>query len=354
MTIVIIAGGSGTRLWPLSQSDYPKHLLKLTGEKSLLQNTVERAKALTDSIYVITEHSHALRVEMQLPELATDHIIVEPARKGTASCIVLALAKIEAHGSIDEPIVFLHADHHIVNEEAFVRSVKLAAEASVEQRRITLIGVEPSYPATGFGYIERGKALSDTEKVYAVRQFREKPNVATAERYIKAGTFWWNMGLFVAPSEVFLGSFKQNAPDLAAAYDDLSRAITDEELSAKYLKLVSQPIDTALIEKDPKLLVVPGTFDWADIGSFFDLHRILQDADHNTLKGDVELIDCEDVMIHGSGGKPIVAIGLSGVVVVDSPEGLLVCSKEQAQLVGDAAKKLAARAKVEANAKEPS
>ncbi|HUC86955.1 MAG TPA: sugar phosphate nucleotidyltransferase, partial [Candidatus Saccharimonadales bacterium] len=174
--------------------------------------------------------------------------------------------------------------------------------------------------------------------------FKEKPKAKTAERYLAAGTYLWNVGLFAAPPSVFRASFERNAPGLAKAYQSLVEVIGDsDELTERYLKLPSQPIDTALIEKDPNLLVVPGRFDWADIGSFFDLHQILQDTDRNSLEGDVELIDCEDVMIHGSNTKPIVAIGLTGVVVVDSPQGLLVCAKEKSQLVGEAAKRLAAR-----------
>ncbi|HUC87037.1 MAG TPA: sugar phosphate nucleotidyltransferase, partial [Candidatus Saccharimonadales bacterium] len=144
MIIVVIAGGSGTRLWPLSQSDYPKHLLKLTGKNSLLQDTVERAKSLATAIYVITEHSHASEVEAQLPELPKEQIIVEPARRGTASCIVLALATIASKGPSDEPIVFLHADYHIMDQAGFTDTVKKAAEASERLSRITLIGVQPT------------------------------------------------------------------------------------------------------------------------------------------------------------------------------------------------------------------
>ena len=342
MIIVIIAGGSGTRLWPLSQSNYPKHLLKLTGSKSLLQNTVSRAQQLADTIYVITERSHAPEVAAQLPSVPDDHIIVEPGRRGTASCILLALATIGARQPGDEPIVFLHADAHITNQKEFTATVQQAAAASAEYRRITLIGVEPTYPATGFGYIQCGEPAGGG--TYSVRSFKEKPDSATAKQYLQGSGYLWNMGLFAAPLSVFIASFKANAPDLARAYDVIKSQLGNyQKLTAAYLALPNQPIDTALIEKDPNLLVVPGSFDWADIGSFFDLHKILQDTDHNALEGDVELIDCEDVMIHNTTTKPVVAIGLAGLVVVESDDGLLVCAKEKAQLVGDAAKKLAAR-----------
>lgn len=349
MIIVIIAGGSGTRLWPLSQSNYPKHLLRLTGERSLLQNTVERARQLTDTIYVITEQSHAPEVEAQLPELPTERIIIEPARRGTASCIVLALASLAVHHDENEPVVFLHADHHITNQEAFVESVARAAKASVDHREITLIGVEPTYAATGLGYIERGQVVDEHNGLYDVLSFKEKPKLPTAKKYLASGNYVWNMGLFAAPSSVFHEAFTKYAPDLAAAGTAIRAVVgrSYEALTEVYLKLPSQPIDIALIEKTPNLLVVRGTFDWADIGSFFDLHRILQDKEHNSITGDVELMQSDDVMVHSTGERPIVVIGLTGVVVVDSPDGLLVCAKDKAQLVGEVAKKLARRPREE-------
>ena len=346
MIIVIIAGGSGTRLWPLSQSNYPKHLLKLTGETSLLQNTVERAKALTTSVYVVPEQSHIDEVRAQLPGVPDENILVEPGRRGTASCFVLAIATIMARGQGEEPVVFLWADHHITNDAEFEASVRTAAEASARERKITLVGVHPTYPATGFEYIKRGAPLVNTANVLEVTSFEERPDAKVAKRYVESGDYYWNMGLFAAPASVFVEAFAAYAPELNNAYKSLSAVINDSaRLNAAYLELADQKIDMALIKKDPSLLVVPGKFDWADIGSYFDLHKILQGSDKNSLKGDIELIDCEDVMVHASGTKPIVVIGLKGVVVVDSPDGLLVCVKEKSQLVGEAAKKLAARAK---------
>lgn len=344
MIIVIIAGGSGTRLWPLSQSNYPKHLLRFTGSRSLLQNTVNRASLLTDEIYVITEQSHSAEVIAQLPQIPTQRIIIEPARRGTANCIVLALVHIATQNKQDEPVVFLHADAHITNQEAFSASVRAAAAASAKYRRITLVGVEPSYPATGLGYIQRGSEIAGDKGVYEIAGFKEKPDSPTAKRYMTGGKHLWNMGLFAAPPSVFREDFGEFAPELEEVYGELERGLADSQRFAEvYMGLPSKVIEYELIEKDTRALVVPGAFDWADIGSFFDLHKILQDDDHNSLSGDVEMIDCDDVMIHNTRSKPIVAIGLTGIVVVDSPDGLLVCAKEKAQLVGDVAKKLAQR-----------
>lgn len=347
MIIVIIAGGSGTRLWPLSQANRPKHLLKLTGQRSLLQNTFKRASLVTDKIYVVTEQSHSDEVAQQLPQLKPDHIIIEPGRRGTASCIILALASMHKTEPDDEPVIFLHADHHISDEQAFAETVKTAGDAAARHSRITLIGIKPTYPATGFGYIELAKLVEQKNgmDISDVVRFVEKPSLPVAEEFLKAGNYVWNLGLFAAPRAVFLERMKRHAPDLLENYDTLSRAVGNKaRLSGSYLALSTRQIEYALMEMVPDLLAVSGTFDWADIGSFFDLHNVMSDTKNNTIKGDVQLIDSDDVLVM-SQGKPVVVIGLSGVIVVDTPEGLLVCAKEEAQLVGEAAKKLAARDK---------
>jgi mannose-1-phosphate guanylyltransferase len=350
MVIVIIAGGSGTRLWPLSQSNYPKHLLTLTGENSLLQNTYARARQLTDQIYVVTESSHSDEVARQLPELAAHQLIVEPARRGTASCFILALTRIRQYSEPTEPVVFIHADHHISDTEGFCIAVRAAANASLAKKAIALVGIVPSQPATGFGYIEHDDQVGTEEglPVYKVTSFHEKPAVEIAQQYLEAGNYLWNQGLFAAPLGTWVEEFKQYDPEYYEGYVALS-ATADEPDKFKeiYLALRNDAIDYALMEKSKNLVVVPGKYDWADIGSFFDLHAVLEvmqgNADHNVTEGDVHMIDCEDSMVHSTTGKPVAAIGLSGIIVIDTPQGVLVCTKEQAQLVKEISKKLAAR-----------
>jgi mannose-1-phosphate guanylyltransferase/mannose-6-phosphate isomerase len=343
MIIAIIAGGSGTRLWPLSQPDYPKHLLKLTGKNSLLQNTYERAQAVANSIYIVTEISHSSEVQTQLPDLPADHIIIEPARRGTASCIILALATIQTEHP-DEDVAFIHADHHIVDTNGFAKTVAAACQAARDHRKITLIGLQPTYPATGFGYIQIGKSVETINglAVHEATSFKEKPDFATAKKYLDSGNYLWNLGLFAAPLPVFVETMKQFAPQLYKGYESLSTS-TDETREERYLALQSQPIDTALIEKTDQILVIPGEFDWADIGSFLDLHKLLKTKkDGNAVKGEVYQLDCTDSMVHGS-TKPIIAVGLNGIVVIDTPEGLLVCAKEDSQKVGDLVKQFQAQ-----------
>jgi mannose-1-phosphate guanylyltransferase/mannose-6-phosphate isomerase len=342
MVIVIIAGGSGTRLWPLSQGNHPKHLLSLTNENSMLQNTYRRARLLSETVFVVTEASHSAEVAQQLPDMEEHQLIVEPGRRNTASCVILALARVQAHHGEHEEVVFLHADHHIIDQEGFAQTVRAAAAASARKRAIALIGLKPTYPATGFGYIQSGETVLTEEglPVHKVMSFKEKPAYDVAEQYLAAGNYLWNLGLFAAPLGVWTEQFSKYSPYHYEAYLGIKDAVNEAAVTELYLALKSAPIDTALIEKTPRLVVVPGSFDWADIGSFFDLHKILRDKENgNAIKGNIHMIDCEDSMIHGT-DKPVIAIGLSGIVVVDTPEGLLVCSKEQSQLVGELSKQL--------------
>ena len=186
MITVIIAGGSGTRLWPLSTSDYPKHLLKLTGDRSLLQSAYDRAKKVGDTVYVVTEASHAHHVKDQLTDLAEENFLIEPGRRGTGNCIVFALDVVSRRHDRDEPIAFVHSDHSIRDTEGYVRSLQTAAKASVETNKVTLIGIEPTFPATGFGYIERDGALGEIG-AYSIESFKEKPDYTTAQEYVRAG-----------------------------------------------------------------------------------------------------------------------------------------------------------------------
>jgi mannose-1-phosphate guanylyltransferase len=352
MVIVIIAGGSGTRLWPLSQSNYPKHLLSLTGKNSLLQNTYNRSRKLSDDIYVVTEASHSNEVARQLPELKEHQLIIEPARRGTASCFILGLSRVQQHHDPSEPVVFLWADHHIVNEEGFCIAVKAASAASVTHQALGIVGIVPRHPATGFGYIEHGDKIGEAEglPVYKVNSFHEKPALEIAKEYLEAGNYLWNQGLFAGPIKVWVEEFKRHDREYYDGYQALAAAINEPgKFKDIYLGFRNDAIDYALMEKSKELVVVPGQYDWADIGSFFDLHAVLNGMkgteDHNVTEGDVHMIDCEDSMVHSTTGKPVAAIGLSGIIVIDTPEGVLVCSKEQAQLVKKISEKLAARGK---------
>lgn len=338
MITVIIAGGSGTRLWPLSTGEYPKHLLTLTGERSLLQSAYDRANRVGDAVYVVTEASHAHHVKAQLPELPDDHFLIEPGRRGTGNCIVFALDVLSRTRDRDEPIAFVHSDHSIRDVEGYTLSLQLAAKASRETGKVTLIGIEPTFPATGFGYIERDGELEDTG-AYRIESFKEKPDFKTAERYVVAGNYLWNCGYFVGSVNTFLSEIRAVAPDLQESFDKLSAVseVPSPEYNDTYLSFPELVIDYSLAERSKNLALVPASFDWADIGSFKDLHEATGgDEKGNFLKGaHIYEDDIENVYVQNEGDKPVAVIGLDNIVVVNTPNGILVARKDLSQKVKD-------------------
>lgn len=342
MIVVIIAGGSGTRLWPISTPDYPKHLLKIASDKSLLRNTYERAKQLTDKIYVIPEIGHAHHVKKQLPELSDDQFIVEPSRRGTANCIVAALAQISKQHNKDEPLVFLAADHHIRDTRGFVHSFRVASKVSKKENKIVLVGIEPDYPATGFGYIKKDGIYDEENFVFKVDSFKEKPDYSTAQKYVQSGEYLWNSGYFVGSVATFIERMKKHSPKLHQAYLELQQTKTAEEYSKAYLQLENDTIDYALIEKVDDLLVVPASFDWMDLGSYADIHQAVErDELKNHVKGKtVGLHGVENAYVHNEEDKPVAVIGLDNIVVVNTKEGVLIARKDQSQKVKDVLKQI--------------
>lgn len=343
MITVIIAGGSGTRLWPLSTNGYPKHLLKVgSDDRSLLQAAYDRAKQFTGPIYIITEQSHSDFVKEQLPELDDDAFIIEPGRRNTASCVIAALHHIQSRHDNDEPIVFLSADHFVRDTEGFVRSFKLAAEASRKYGREVLVGIEPTYPATGFGYIHKGELVDGDQLIHEVRAYKEKPELPVAQEFLRSGEYLWNGGYFVGSVNTFVSAMERFSPEMKKEYDDLMATTDEDSYRETYLAFENIAVDYALNEKVEDLLVIPATFDWMDLGSFKDLHDANEsDGSGNHLRGDnIHMIEVENAYVQNQEDKPIAIIGLDNVVVVNTPDGILVARKDLSQKVGEIAKKI--------------
>ena len=344
MITVIIAGGSGTRLWPLSTSKYPKHLLKLTGERTMVQQAYDRAKELGKTVYVVTEQGHADLVKEQLPELPDDAFLVEPGRRGTAHCILLALDYIAKRHDHNEPVAFIHSDHTIRDIEGFKRSFGVAAKESTEREQITLIGIEPTFPSTGFGYIERDGVIDEMSGVYKVESFKEKPDYETAKKFVESGKYFWNCGYFVGSVNTFEKEIKRSAPELQKSLVKLQKAgeLGTDQYSKVYLDLDNQVIDIALIEKSKHLAMVVARFDWVDVGSFKDLHdTISKDDENNRIDGDnIHAIGIENSYIRNEEDKPIAVIGLNNIVVVNTPDGILVSRKDISHRTGEVAKEI--------------
>lgn len=344
MITVIIAGGSGTRLWPLSTPDYPKHLLKLTGEKTMLQQAYDRAAKVGDVVYVVTEASHSDHVREQLSNLPESAFIIEPGRRGTAHCIVMALDVIARNHDHNEPVAFIHSDHHVRDLEGFARSFSVAARVSQAKDEIVLIGIEPTFPSTGFGYIERNGVIDSDSSVYSVQSFQEKPDYETAQKYVDSGNYLWNCGYFVGSINTFVNEMARSAPGLQESYDLLNGIAdpTSEQYSTAYLNLDNQVIDVALIEKAQSLAVVSASFDWMDVGSFKDLHdAVARDEAGNHFGGEsIYPIDVENIYVRNEEDKPVAVIGLDNVIVVNTKHGILVARKDISHRTGEVAKKI--------------
>lgn len=348
MIVVIIAGGSGTRLWPLSTHNFPKHLLKLTNERSLLQNTYDRVKGLSENIFIIPEKSHAKHVYRQLPELPRKNILVEPARRGTASCFILALSEIKKRNLDNEAILFLWGDQLIQDRKGFTATAKLAATLAESKKHLVFIGVEPTYPSTGFGYMQKGKRLKDSDsEVYELKQFVEKPDRKTAAHYLKSKNYLWNTGYLAGTLETFEKEIKEHSPRLWNDYRSMTNALLTISKRRIYMDFISEPIDTALSEHIPDALVVSGKFDWVDVGSFQDLHKVsMQDENGNYVNGEnVELDNVSDSYVRNEENLPIAIIGLDNIAVVVNEHGVLITNKDHAQKVGELSKRLQASPK---------
>lgn len=293
-----------------------------------------------DKIYISTEASHSDHVFDQLPELPKDQVIIEPARRDTMPCILNALQFISTRHDNNESIASIHADSHIRDVNGFARGIKLAGKIASKHQRITLLGIEPTQPDTKFGYIHKGDLFDSEAFVYQISNFKEKPAYETAKDYLESGEYFWNMGYFVAPFKVFEAKIRQHAEAAwSAQLDKLQAATTQQQRDSIYLDFPKEAIDTALMEKVPDLLVMPGSFDWMDVGSFDDVHRVsLQDPDGNAVKGDnVHLLSSEQIYVRNDDTtKPVVVIGMDNVTVVNTEHGVLVMRTDQSQKVKEA------------------
>lgn len=339
---IILCGGSGSRLWPRSRSSYPKHLLEINGGKTLVQATVERQGLPLDHILCITEVSHAELLKKQLPDVPEENILVEPGRRGTASAIGLAMATLRARGVDPETVVYsVHADHIIDGEKPAVEAWKQAAE---QVPRIIMLGIRPTYPSTGFGYINMGERLEQIGDfdVFSIAQFVEKPNEETAKTYVNSGTYLWNAGLFAAQLGVFWQELLTQMPDMSTTLEQHVAASGDER-EQLYLGLKNEMIEYGVFEKSDNLAVVPAAFSWADVGSWADLHDMLErDADGNVFEGNYIDIDSHDCFVH-SPDHLVATIGLDNLVIINTGDAVLICPKDRAQDVKKVVEQLKAR-----------
>ncbi|TAA39600.1 mannose-1-phosphate guanylyltransferase/mannose-6-phosphate isomerase [Corallincola spongiicola] len=353
---VIMAGGSGTRLWPLSRSLYPKQFLPLGGDSTMLQATLARLSELPVSAAVtICNEEHRFIVAEQLREFGEmGTIVLEPAGRNTAPAIALA-ADIAVHlkGDHDPLLLVLAADHVIEDQVAFTAAVEQAIP-SAEQGKLVTFGIVPQSAHTGYGYIKRG---DNVDSGYAVNQFVEKPDAVTAQQYLDSDEYYWNSGMFLFKASRYLEELKAHRPDIAKACEESMQDVTKDLDFVRvnkeaFIKCPDESVDYAVMEKTQDAVVVPLDAGWNDIGSWSALWEVDEKCGlGNSTKGDVILHDTKNCLVHGmsdrEGGRLIATVGLDEIVIVDTKDALMVAHKDKVQEVKKVVEKLKAEGRSE-------
>ena len=340
---VIMAGGGGTRLWPVSRKEKPKQLLPLLGKETLFQSTVSRLDKLfpPERILVVTVEEQAREMQVQAPAIPAENYLIEPAPRGTASVVALAAAVLKKRDP-QAMMAILTADHFIRNKDLFRYLIRTAFDVASKDYLVTL-GITPTFPSTGYGYIEQGEPLDGAYNypVYEAKRFKEKPDQETAEQLLRAGDHSWNSGMFIWKADTILAEIKRQMPTLSKAVGKIADAWDtpdrDQIVNTHWRNLKSQTIDYGIMEKAERVAVLPaGGLGWSDVGSWDSLFEVLfPDMNGNVpVNAQHLLVDTHNTLVYGkSDDKLIVTIGLDDVVVVDAGDVFLVCKTDQAQKV---------------------
>ncbi len=332
---VIMAGGIGARFWPRSKKKSPKQLLKIVGDNTMIQETVRRINGLIpkENILIVTNETQKPGIIEQLPEIPIENIIIEPFGRNTAACIGLA-SIIILKRSPDAVTFVMPADHIIKDDKSFINTLKTASQFSIENQALVTIGIQPTRPETGYGYIQIDED-SGKNNVYKVLTFAEKPNYATAVNFIKSGDFFWNSGMFIWKIDTILNEFRQLMPDLYEGLIKISEQLDTPDFSNKlneiYGHLKSISIDYGVMEKSDKVFLVKGQFSWSDVGSWEAVYELSEkDEDGNVKVGTVYTDMALDSYIY-SPEKLTAVIGLDNVIVINCNDALLICKRDKAQ-----------------------
>ena len=345
---LILAGGSGERFWPVSRRARPKQLLRLVSDKTLLEETLARLDGLIprERILILINAEQERAVRKLLGDFPKENIVAEPAKRDTAAAIALGTGwvAVRDHAAI---MVVLPADHIIANREAFQDTLALAADAAEETSELVAIGIKPTWACPGFGYIEHGKPVNlrkrpDNELIHRVVRFREKPNPDLAESFLRRGNFRWNAGMFVWAVPTVLREFNRHAPELADFISQLrAPGNFDNALRERYTRLPRISFDYAIMEKADRVLVVEAGFDWDDIGSWRAVANYFQkDKCGNAANRVLTAVDSSNNIVFEEDGTTVALLGVHDLIVVRTPDALLVCHRHHAERIKDLIGKL--------------
>ena len=340
--IVIMAGGIGSRFWPMSTPEYPKQFIDVMGVgKSLIQLTVERFKDICpkENFWVVTSEKYVDIVKEQLPQIPAQHILAEPEARNTAPCIAYACWKIRKEFP-QANIVVTPSDALVIDTAEFARCIAVALEKTADSQAIVTLGMMPTRPETGYGYIA-AQGEADAKGICKVEAFREKPDVETAKGYLAAGNYFWNAGIFVWNADTITNAIRRYAPQIAGVMDELEPALfTDkeaEELKRLFPTCEKISIDYAVMEKAEDIFVLPAEFGWSDLGSWGSLRTLLpqDEAGNAKVGGRVDMYNCRNCVVHAAEEKRVVLEGLDGYIVAEKNGQLLVCRLSEEQRIKD-------------------
>lgn len=340
--IVIMAGGIGSRFWPMSTSEYPKQFIDVMGVgKSLIQLTVERFKDICpkENFWVVTSEKYVDIVKEQLPQIPAQHILAEPEARNTAPCIAYACWKIRKEFP-QANIVVTPSDALVIDTAEFARCIAVALEKTADSQAIVTLGMMPTRPETGYGYIA-AQGEADAKGICKVEAFKEKPDVETAKGYLAAGNYFWNAGIFVWNVDTITNAIRRYAPQIAGVMDELEPALfTDkeaEELKRLFPTCEKISIDYAVMEKAEGIFVLPAEFGWSDLGSWGSLRTLLpqDEAGNAKVGGRVDMYNCRNCVVHAAEQRQVVLEGLEGYIVAEKDGRLLVCRLSEEQRIKD-------------------
>ena len=340
---VIMAGGVGSRLWPRSREASPKQLLHVMGDGTMIQNTVARLQPIVppERIFIVTNEKQIEGFKQQIPAVPEENLIAEPFGRNTAPCVGLAAASVLKRDP-DALMIVLPADHWIENVREFQSRIRTACEVAESKRGLVTLGIMPNRPETGYGYIQWRDRREGIEEFYdqgvrSVRTFAEKPDLKTAQRFLDSGDFLWNSGMFIWRADVILNEFNTHIPDLYEQITTIASAFDSENytevLESIYKRMTPLSIDYGVMEKAKNVYVLQCEFGWSDVGSWDEAYRLSRkDQEGNFMVGEVITIDTSNSYVR-SEGRMIATIGMEDVIIVDTPDALLVCKRGNSQQV---------------------
>lgn len=336
-----MAGGIGSRFWPASRTNHPKQFLDILGMgKTLLQQTYERYLHFIpkENIFIVTNEIYRNTIKEQLPDLTDNQILGEPVRRNTAPCVAYISYKIHQLNP-NANLIVAPSDHIILKEEMFVEVMKKALKFVNKEDFMVTLGIRPTRPDTGYGYIQYDEDAEQMRGIFKVKTFTEKPTLEIAQTFLKSGDFLWNSGMFIWNTKTILKSFKKYQPEMYDIFDEGKKLYnTDEEkkfISKAYTHCTNISIDYGIIEKADNVCVIPANFGWSDLGTWASLHEAYhKDYLHNAVKGkNVIIYDASNCMVMAPDNKLVVLQGLEDYIVVDTPDALLICKKSEEQQI---------------------